>query len=132
MYSTLELQVKLKQAVQAALGFQPHAVLTVDSKGFSFRFLKHLRGNTWQQFWLRKILALSLMKLEKWCRNMEKWFLQLGAGNKGCLVLCIFSMLRHHSGPGKVVKQDLEDFLSLWIMSCVSFLLRQRFVDQMD
>nr|GMD38491.1 probable lipid-A-disaccharide synthase, mitochondrial isoform X1 [Ipomoea batatas] len=39
-----QFRVKLKQAVQAALGFQPHAVVTVDSKGFSFRFLKHLRA----------------------------------------------------------------------------------------
>nr|GMD33519.1 probable lipid-A-disaccharide synthase, mitochondrial isoform X1 [Ipomoea batatas] len=46
-----QFRVKLKQAVQAALGFRPHAVVTVDSKGFSFRFLKHLRGNTWQEFW---------------------------------------------------------------------------------
>lgn len=36
--------VKLKQTVQAALSFRPHVVLTVDSKGFSFRFLKKLRG----------------------------------------------------------------------------------------
>lgn len=36
--------VKLKQTVQAALSFRPHVVVTVDSKGFSFRFLKQLRG----------------------------------------------------------------------------------------
>ncbi|XP_027061889.1 probable lipid-A-disaccharide synthase, mitochondrial isoform X2 [Coffea arabica] len=38
-------RVQLKQTVQAALSFQPHVVLTVDSKGFSFRFLKYLRGH---------------------------------------------------------------------------------------
>ncbi|KAL3506442.1 hypothetical protein ACH5RR_031824 [Cinchona calisaya] len=37
-------RVKLKQTVHAAVSFQPHVVLTVDSKGFSFRFLKYLRG----------------------------------------------------------------------------------------
>ncbi|CAI9106340.1 OLC1v1005470C1 [Oldenlandia corymbosa var. corymbosa] len=39
------LRVKLKQTVHAALSFQPHIVLTVDSKGFSFRFLKQLRAS---------------------------------------------------------------------------------------
>lgn len=37
-------QVKLKETVEAAAKFDPHVVLTVDSKGFSFRFLKKLRG----------------------------------------------------------------------------------------
>ncbi|CAA0814366.1 Probable lipid-A-disaccharide synthase-mitochondrial [Striga hermonthica] len=36
-------RVKLQETVEAALGFHPHVVLTVDSKGFSFRFLKQLR-----------------------------------------------------------------------------------------
>lgn len=39
-------RARLKETVESALTFQPHFVLTVDSKGFSFRFLKHLRG-TW-------------------------------------------------------------------------------------
>jgi len=38
--------VRLKETVQAAVLFEPHVVLTVDSKGFSFRFLKQLRGTT--------------------------------------------------------------------------------------
>lgn len=41
----LKWQVRLKQTIEAALSFKPHVVLTVDAKGFSFRFLKHLRGN---------------------------------------------------------------------------------------
>lgn len=31
--------------VEAAIMFQPHVVVTVDSKGFSFRLLKQIRGN---------------------------------------------------------------------------------------
>ncbi|XP_022728363.1 probable lipid-A-disaccharide synthase, mitochondrial isoform X3 [Durio zibethinus] len=37
-------RVKLKETVEAAFQFQPHAVVTVDSKGFSFRLLKQLRA----------------------------------------------------------------------------------------
>lgn len=40
----LNFQVRLNEAVEAAALFEPHVVLTVDSKGFSFRFLKQLRG----------------------------------------------------------------------------------------
>ncbi|CAH9135783.1 unnamed protein product [Cuscuta epithymum] len=39
-----QFRLRLEEAVQAALRFRPHAVLTVDAKGFSFRFLKHLRA----------------------------------------------------------------------------------------
>lgn len=42
---TLKCQVRLKETIEAALLFRPHAVVTVDSKGFSFRLLKQLRGN---------------------------------------------------------------------------------------
>ncbi|KAI9108100.1 hypothetical protein K1719_020973 [Acacia pycnantha] len=38
------IRVKLKETVEAAAKFDPHVVLTVDSKGFSFRFLKQLRA----------------------------------------------------------------------------------------
>lgn len=38
------IRVRLKETVEAAAIFEPHVVLTVDSKGFSFRFLKRLRG----------------------------------------------------------------------------------------
>lgn len=34
--------------VEAAVVFQPHVVVTVDSKGFSFRLLKQIRGNLLQ------------------------------------------------------------------------------------
>ncbi|KAL8551950.1 hypothetical protein ACS0TY_000846 [Phlomoides rotata] len=37
-------RARLKETVESALTFRPHVVLTVDSKGFSFRFLKHLRA----------------------------------------------------------------------------------------
>lgn len=37
--------MKLKETIEAAVLFRPHVVVTVDSKGFSFRLLKELRGN---------------------------------------------------------------------------------------
>ncbi|PON48501.1 Glycosyl transferase [Parasponia andersonii] len=39
-----KIRAKLKATIEAALLFQPHVVLTVDSKGFSFRLLKNLRA----------------------------------------------------------------------------------------
>lgn len=36
--------MRLNETVEAAALFNPHVVVTVDSKGFSFRFLKQLRG----------------------------------------------------------------------------------------
>ncbi|CAK9141524.1 unnamed protein product [Ilex paraguariensis] len=44
-----KLRVNLKQTMEAALLFKPHVVVTVDSKGFSFRFLKQLRARYDQQ-----------------------------------------------------------------------------------
>ncbi|KAF3781928.1 putative lipid-A-disaccharide synthase [Nymphaea thermarum] len=38
-----KIRMRLQQAIEAAIQFQPHAVITVDAKGFSFRFLKLLR-----------------------------------------------------------------------------------------
>ncbi|KAG4401981.1 hypothetical protein GLYMA_02G100600v4 [Glycine max] len=38
------IRVKLNETVKAAALFEPHVVLTIDSKGFSFRFLKQLRA----------------------------------------------------------------------------------------
>ncbi|KAL9241283.1 hypothetical protein vseg_015412 [Gypsophila vaccaria] len=38
-------RARLKETVKAALSFNPHVVVTVDSKGFSFRFLKRLRAS---------------------------------------------------------------------------------------
>ncbi|XP_074285131.1 putative lipid-A-disaccharide synthase, mitochondrial isoform X2 [Silene latifolia] len=38
-------RARLKETVKAALSFNPHVVVTVDSKGFSFRFLKELRAS---------------------------------------------------------------------------------------
>ncbi|KAL1339311.1 hypothetical protein AAHE18_U026700 [Arachis hypogaea] len=43
------IRVRLKETVEAAASFEPHVVLTVDSKGFSFRFLKQLRARYNQQ-----------------------------------------------------------------------------------
>lgn len=44
-----KFKVRLKQTVKAAELFQPHVVVTVDSKGFSFRLLKQLRVRYVQQ-----------------------------------------------------------------------------------
>ncbi|KAI4354331.1 hypothetical protein L6164_003201 [Bauhinia variegata] len=44
-----KFRVKLKETIEAASLFDPHVVLTVDSKGFSFRFLKQLRARYNQQ-----------------------------------------------------------------------------------
>nr|CAD1827668.1 unnamed protein product [Ananas comosus var. bracteatus] len=38
------IRIKLKDTTESAIFFQPHVVVTVDSKGFSFRFLKLLQG----------------------------------------------------------------------------------------
>ncbi|XP_062107292.1 probable lipid-A-disaccharide synthase, mitochondrial isoform X2 [Humulus lupulus] len=38
-----KIRAKLKATIEAALLFQPHVVVTVDNKGFSFRLLKKLR-----------------------------------------------------------------------------------------
>ncbi|KAJ3696193.1 hypothetical protein LUZ60_001570 [Juncus effusus] len=40
----LQIRSKIRETVQAALSFQPHVVVTVDSKGFSFRFLNQLKS----------------------------------------------------------------------------------------
>ncbi|CAE5973235.1 unnamed protein product [Arabidopsis arenosa] len=39
-----KFRVKLKETIDAAVKFKPHVVVTVDSKGFSFRVLKELRA----------------------------------------------------------------------------------------
>lgn len=39
------IRTRLKETVEAARLFRPHVVVTVDSKGFSFRFLKELRAS---------------------------------------------------------------------------------------
>ncbi|KAL7185884.1 hypothetical protein ACSBR2_027776 [Camellia fascicularis] len=44
-----KFRAKLKETTEAALLFQPHVVVTVDSKGFSFRLLKQLRAKYGQQ-----------------------------------------------------------------------------------
>ncbi|KAK4793371.1 hypothetical protein SAY86_023806 [Trapa natans] len=38
-----KFRVNLRETMEAALVFQPHVVVTIDSKGFSFRLLKQLR-----------------------------------------------------------------------------------------
>ncbi|XP_056693372.1 probable lipid-A-disaccharide synthase, mitochondrial isoform X2 [Spinacia oleracea] len=40
-----KIRVRLKETVEAAFLFKPHVVVTVDAKGFSFRFLKELRAS---------------------------------------------------------------------------------------
>ncbi|XP_050383394.1 probable lipid-A-disaccharide synthase, mitochondrial [Argentina anserina] len=45
----IKLRVKLHETIEAALLFQPHVVVTVDSKGFSFRLLKQLRARYSQE-----------------------------------------------------------------------------------
>lgn len=42
---SVNFQVRLKETIEGAILFRPHVVVTVDSKGFSFRLLKQLRGN---------------------------------------------------------------------------------------
>ncbi|XP_059661149.1 probable lipid-A-disaccharide synthase, mitochondrial isoform X2 [Cornus florida] len=44
-----KFRVKLKETIEAALLFRPHVVVTVDSKGFSFRLLRQLRARFVQQ-----------------------------------------------------------------------------------
>ncbi|KAG7583412.1 Glycosyl transferase family 19 [Arabidopsis suecica] len=44
-----KFRVKLKETIDAAVKFKPHVVVTVDSKGFSFRLLKELRARYNQQ-----------------------------------------------------------------------------------
>ncbi|XP_074358325.1 putative lipid-A-disaccharide synthase, mitochondrial isoform X1 [Apium graveolens] len=44
-----KFKVRLKETIKAAELFQPHVVVTVDSKGFSFRLLKQLRVRYAQQ-----------------------------------------------------------------------------------
>ncbi|RVX08424.1 putative lipid-A-disaccharide synthase, mitochondrial [Vitis vinifera] len=44
-----DIAMRLKETIKAAFLFQPHVVLTIDSKGFSFRFLKQLRARYSQQ-----------------------------------------------------------------------------------
>ncbi|XP_022149753.1 probable lipid-A-disaccharide synthase, mitochondrial isoform X2 [Momordica charantia] len=39
-----KIRENLKMTVEAAIMFQPHVVVTVDSKGFSFRLLKQIRA----------------------------------------------------------------------------------------
>ncbi|KAI5565669.1 hypothetical protein BDE02_14G137500 [Populus trichocarpa] len=45
-----KFRVRLKETIEGAILFQPHVVVTVDSKGFSFRLLKQLRARYgWQE-----------------------------------------------------------------------------------
>ncbi|XP_068657240.1 probable lipid-A-disaccharide synthase, mitochondrial [Aristolochia californica] len=39
-----KMRINIKRTAEAAVSFQPHVVVTVDSKGFSFRFLRLLRA----------------------------------------------------------------------------------------
>ncbi|CAH1444758.1 unnamed protein product [Lactuca virosa] len=44
-----KFQVRLKQTFEAAISFNPHVIVTIDSKGFSFRLLKQLRARYGQK-----------------------------------------------------------------------------------
>ncbi|XP_057527003.1 probable lipid-A-disaccharide synthase, mitochondrial isoform X1 [Amaranthus tricolor] len=44
-----KIRLRLKETVEAALLFKPHVIVTVDAKGFSFRFLKEFRASYSQQ-----------------------------------------------------------------------------------
>ncbi|KAL4581387.1 hypothetical protein LXL04_017601 [Taraxacum kok-saghyz] len=44
-----KFQVRLNQTFEAAIAFNPHVIITIDSKGFSFRLLKQLRAKYGQK-----------------------------------------------------------------------------------
>nr|XP_043628937.1 probable lipid-A-disaccharide synthase, mitochondrial [Erigeron canadensis] len=44
-----KFQVRLKETCEAAISFRPHVVVTIDSKGFSFRLLNKLKARYGQQ-----------------------------------------------------------------------------------
>ncbi|URE22238.1 Lipid-A-disaccharide [Musa troglodytarum] len=88
---------RLKETTEAAFLFRPHAVVTVDSKGFSFRLLKRLKG------------AYSQQKVYK-----KK------------TILYMFTMLHLHFGHGKEVKPGLKHCASLWTICCVLFPLKNK------
>eukprot|EP00250_Pteridium_aquilinum_P025533 c31004_g1_i1 orf=1-225(-) len=46
-----KLRARLKQTVAAAESFQPHIVVAIDSKGFSFRVLKGLKAKYMERQW---------------------------------------------------------------------------------
>ncbi|GFY91082.1 transferases, transferring glycosyl groups [Actinidia rufa] len=56
-----KFRVKLKETTEAAVSFQPHIVVTVDSKGFSFRFLKKLRGEGQCRKWMEGATCATLL-----------------------------------------------------------------------
>lgn len=87
-------QVKLKETVEAALQFRPHVVVTVDSKGFSFRLLKQLWGNITNVLELGSIFCVFAYCLcNIMCRNIRNvYFLQLDTINKGQIDQYIFIM----------------------------------------
>lgn len=51
--------MKLKETIVAAAMFKPHVVVTVDSKGFSFRLLKQLRGTHKHKFFSWQAYSLG-------------------------------------------------------------------------
>ncbi|XP_058114969.1 probable lipid-A-disaccharide synthase, mitochondrial isoform X2 [Magnolia sinica] len=44
-----KIRMRLKETIEAAILFRPHVVVTIDSKAFSFRFLKQLRDRCIEQ-----------------------------------------------------------------------------------
>ena len=63
------VQARLHQTVMAALAFQPHIVIAVDSKGFSFRVLKQLKGN--KKIKLRRNSTKFRILSFFWCMHIE-------------------------------------------------------------
>ena len=69
MWRLWQCQEKLKRTVEAAIVFQPHVVVTVDSKGFSFRLLKQIRGNLHQHlmdYWVLLLAYTIRTTCEHW------------------------------------------------------------------
>lgn len=56
-------QRRLRQTVSAAIKFEPHVVVTVDAKGFSFRVLRSLTGNDHSKIHLMgRVTSVQLRK----------------------------------------------------------------------
>ena len=55
----LALQRKIADTLDAAISFRPHAVVTVDSKGFSFRLLQQLKCKAVEAFFYHAIISFK-------------------------------------------------------------------------
>ena len=69
MWRLWQCQEKLKRTVESAIVFEPHVIVTVDSKGFSFRLLKQIRGNLHQHladYWFMLVVYTIVSTCEHW------------------------------------------------------------------